>query len=351
MFIKLLNDNENNHYKSAEHFIKRKGRKMAKITKNNIAAQEKHSFAARAKRDLKRNKVIYIMLIPAILYYLVFCYGPMYGAVIAFKNYSPRLGILGSPWVGMQHFKSFLSSPYFVRILKNTLKISVSTLIFGFPVPIILALLINELTHKKFAKLTQTITYLPHFISMVVVCGMIKSFTLDTGFINNLMVRLSMGHWQPVTLLNEPKYFLPVYIISDIWQGMGWGSIIYLSALTSIDQQLYEAATIDGAGRWKQTLYVTIPGILPMIIIQFVLRMGGMLNVGYEKIILLYNEATRNTADVISTFVYRRGLLAEGGSNQWSYSTAVGLFNSVINFILIIVTNKFSKRLTDISLW
>lgn len=324
---------------------------MTKITRNTGAPKNNAGFGMRVKRDLRQNKTIYIMLIPAIIYYLIFCYGPMYGAVIAFKNYSPRLGIMGSPWVGMQHFKSFLSSPYFFRILKNTLKISLATLIFGFPMPVILALLINELTHKKFAKLTQTVTYLPHFISMVVVCGMIKSFTMDTGFINNLLVKLTMGHWQPVTLLNEPKYFLPVYIISDIWQGMGWGSIIYLSALTSIDQQLYEAATIDGAGRWKQTIYVTLPGILPMIIIQFVLRMGGMLNVGYEKIILLYNEATRNTADVISTFVYRRGLLAEGGSNQWSYSTAVGLFNSVINFILIVVTNRVSKKLTDISLW
>lgn len=324
---------------------------MTKKTNKGLNYKNPLSFGERAKRDLIKNRAIYVMLIPAVVYYLIFCYAPMYGAVIAFKNYSPRLGILGSPWVGLEHFKSFLSSPYFFRILKNTLKISLATLIFGFPMPIILALMMNELTHRRFAKLTQTITYLPHFISLVVVCGMIKSFTMDTGFITNLIAKLSFGHWQPVTLLNEPKYFLPVYIISDIWQGMGWGSIIYLSALTSVDQQLYEAAMIDGAGRWKQTLYVTIPGILPMIIIQFILRMGGMLNVGYEKIILLYNEATRSTADVISTFVYRRGLLAEGGSNQWSYSTAVGLFNSVINFILIIVTNKFSRKLTDISLW
>ncbi|MDY3030645.1 MAG: ABC transporter permease subunit [Clostridia bacterium] len=291
------------------------------------------------------------MALPAVIYYLIFCYGPMYGAIIAFKNYSPKLGILGSEWVGLKHFESFLSSPYFLRILKNTLNISIQSLIFGFPAPIILALLINELTNKKFVKVTQTITYLPHFVSLVVVCGMIKSFTSDTGFITKIISLLSFGRWEPVSLLNEPKYFVPIYVLSDIWQGVGWGSIIYLSALSGIDGQLYEAAMIDGAGRFKQTIHVTLPGIIPMIMIMLILRMGGLLNVGYEKIILLYNQATYDTADVISTFVYRRGILAEGGSNQWSYSTAVGLFNSVINFMLIITANYLSKKFTDYGLW
>lgn len=311
----------------------------------------KLSWSVRAKSDLRKNKTLYIMLIPALLYYIIFCYGPMYGAVIAFKDYKPSMGIMGSDWVGLKHFISFFKSAYFWRILRNTLTISFSTLIFGFPAPIILALLINELKSKKYAKLTQTVTYLPHFISLVVVCGMIKDFTLNTGLINNILVTLTGGAWTPTTLLNEPRFFVPIYVISDIWQGVGWGSIIYLSALAGIDQELYEAATIDGAGRWKQTVHVTLPGILPMIVIMLILRIGGLLNVGYEKIILLYNQATFETADVISTFVYRRGLLAEGGANQWSYSTAVGLFNSVINFILIIMANRLSRRLTDTSLW
>ena len=314
-------------------------------------AANRLSWSARAKSDLRKNKALYMMLIPALVFYIIFCYGPMYGAIIAFKDYSPSLGIMGSEWVGLKHFISFFKSAYFWRILRNTLTISFSTLVFGFPAPIILALLINELKSKKYAKLTQTITYLPHFISLVVVCGMIKDFTLNTGLINNILVMLTGGAWKPTTLLNEPGFFVPIYVISDIWQGVGWGSIIYLSALAGIDQELYEAATIDGAGRWRQTIHVTIPGILPMIVIMLILRIGGLLNVGYEKIILLYNQATFETADVISTFVYRRGLLAEGGSNQWSYSTAVGLFNSVINFILIIAANRISRKLTDTSLW
>ena len=318
---------------------------------NKVETAKKITFTSRLARDLRKNKAVYIMLIPAIVYYLIFCYGPMYGAIIAFKDYSPKLGILGSHWAGVKHFKSFLTSPYFFRILKNTLNISLQTLIFGFPAPIILALLINEIGSKRFAKLSQTVTYLPHFNSLVVVCGMIKSFTMNNGFINDILVTLTGGHWQPVSMLNEPKYFVPIYVITNIWQEVGWGSIIYLSALAGIDQELYEAATIDGAGRWRQTLNVTLPGILPMVVIMLILRIGGLLNVGYEKIILLYNEATRETADVISTFVYRRGLLAEGGSNQWSYSTAVGLFNSVINFVLIICANRISRRLTDTSLW
>ena len=312
---------------------------------------DKDSWLSRAKRDIVKNRTIYLMLLPAIAYYIIFCYAPMYGATIAFKNYSPRLGILGSQWVGFTHFKSFLTSSYFFRILKNTLNISVQSLIFGFPAPIILALLINELSNKKFVKVTQTITYLPHFVSLVVVCGMIKSFTMDDGFVTQIISKLSGGLWEAKTLLNESKYFVPIYIISDIWQEVGWGSIIYLSALSGIDQELYEAAEIDGAGRLRQTWNVTLPGILPMVMIMLILRMGGLLNVGYEKIILLYNQGTYETADVISTFVYRRSLLAEGGKNQWSYSTAVGLFNSVINFILIITANKISNKVSDIGLW
>lgn len=301
-----------------------------------------------AWKDLKINRALYLMILPVIAFYVIFHYLPMYGATIAFKDYSPRLGILGSPWVGMKHVVGFLTGPYFWRVFKNTLVISLTSLICGFPAPIILALMINELRSKKFARVTQTITYLPHFISLVVVCGMIKEFTMDTGIINDLRVFLGM---ERITLLNQPQYFVPVYVISGIWQEVGWGSIIYLSALSGVDQQLYEAARIDGAGRLKQTWHVTLPGILPTIVVLLILRIGGLLSVGYEKIILLYNDGILETADVISTYVYRRGLAAEGGANQWSMSTAVGLFNSVINLILLIAANQLSRKINDTSLW
>ena len=305
----------------------------------------------RIAADMRKHWILYLMLLPAIVYYIIFMYGPMYGAIIAFEQYKPNLGIWGSRWVGLKHFTNFMTNPYFWSLLKNTVWISVSTLIFGFPAPILLALLINELKSKSFARVTQTITYMPHFISLVVICGMIKNFTLDTGVVNNFLSIISGGSWTPVTMLSNPKYFVPIYVISDIWQGIGWGSIIYLSALAGIDQQLYEAATIDGAGRWRQTLHVTIPGIMPMIIIMLVLRMGSMLSVGYEKIILLDNDGIRSVSDVISTYVYRRGIKGEGGTGQWSYTTAVGLFNAVINFVLIVTSNKFSRSLTETSLW
>lgn len=311
---------------------------------------KRKSLGARIARDFRQNWTLYLLVLPVLAYYIIFYYWPMYGTLIAFKEYRPKLGVLGSEWADpwFKHFQNFISMPYFWRLLRNTLTISVSSLVFGFPAPILLALLINELKSKMFTKITQTITYLPHFISMVVICGMIKTFTARDGFINDI---IAMFGGERVTMLGNKDYFVPVYIISDIWQGVGWGSIIYLSALASIDQELYEAARIDGAGRLKQTWHITIPGILPTIVIMFILRIGGLLNVGYEKIILLYNPATYETADVISSFVYRRGLGGEGGANPWSFSTAVGLFNSVINFILVIAANKISRAVTETSLW
>lgn len=294
--------------------------------------------------ELRKNWMIYLMFVPIALYYLLFCYKPMYGALIAFQNYSPSKGILGSQWVGFRHFIDFFNNYYFWRILKNTLVISASSIIFGFPAPILLALLINEIRSNAFKRTVQTISYIPHFISLVVICGMIKSFTSDNGMITDLLVLFGCRR---VSLLSKAEAFVPIYVISDIWQGLGWGSIIYLAAMTGINQELYEAATIDGANRWKQTLHVTIPGIAPTIIIMLILRLGSVLNVGYEKIILLYNELTRETADVISSFVYRKGLQ----EMNWSYSTAVGLFNSVVNFGFIIVTNAISRRVSGTSLW
>lgn len=295
-------------------------------------------------KDLRRYAGAYILVIPVVLFYIIFCYKPMYGIIIAFKDYTPIRGILGSEWVGLQHFKDFFESYYFTRVLKNTIVISLSSIIFGFPIPIIFALLLNEIRNNQFKRLVQTISYMPHFISLVVVCNMIKTFTSNTGFITQL---LSVFGVPEVSMLTRQEYFVPIYVLSGIWQEMGWGAIIYLSALSGIDQELYEAAKIDGAGRWKQTLHVTLPGITGTIIIMLLLRLGSVMNVGYEKVMLLYNESIYETADVISTFVYRKGLT----NMEWSYSTAVDLFNSIINFIIVVVFNKISKKFTEVSLW
>lgn len=301
-------------------------------------------FSVRAKKDWKRNKSLYFLVIPVILFYILFHYKPMYGAVIAFQDYNPRLGVSGSDWVGFDQFLRFFASPYFGRLLKNTLLLSVYGIIFGFPAPIILALLLNELKVRKFKKTVQTITYLPHFISLVVVTGIIKDFTQSTGLINDIIVTLGGVR---TSLIQNPALYRTIYIVSDIWQGIGWGSIIYLSALSGVDQQLYEAASIDGAGRWKQLLHVTLPGITPTIVIMLIMRMGQLLGTGYEKTILLYNEATYETADVIASYIYRVGIL----ERNWSYSTAIGLFNSGINLVLLIITNMISKRVSETSLW
>jgi putative aldouronate transport system permease protein len=268
----------------------------------------------------------------------------MYGALIAFKNYSPGRGFSGSPWVGFVHFTRFFNSPYFVRLIRNTFLISFYGLIFGFPAPIILALLLNEVRHSPFKRVIQTITYLPHFISMIVIAGMITDFFLFIGLFNDIAVFFV---WQRLSLLQQPNLYRPIYITSDIWQHIGWGTIIYLSALSAIDPQLYEAAMIDGAGRFRQLFAVTLPSIAPTIVILLILRIGNLLSVGYEKTLLLYNAATYETADIISTYVYRVGLLEQ----NWSYSTAIGLFNSAINFTLLIIANMVSRRVSETSLW
>lgn len=296
-------------------------------------------------KKMWKQKELYLIVLPVLLYYLLFHYKPMYGLIITFMDYSPRRGISGSTWVGLQHFMNFFQSIYFKRLLGNTLKISLATIVFGFPAPIILALLMNELRSKKFARATQTITYMPHFISTVVICSMIREFVKPEGFITQILVKFF--DYGGKNLLSQPENFLPIYVISDIWQGVGWGSIVYLAALTAVDTELYEAAQIDGAGRWKQMLHITLPGIMPTIIIMLIMRLGQVMSVGYEKIILLYNEGIYETADVISTYVYRMGLI----DRQYSFSAAVGLFNSVVNFLLVILANRFSKKVSDTSLW
>lgn len=305
----------------------------------------KESYAARCKKDWYRNWKMYMIFLPVLIYYLIFMYGPMYGAVIAFKDFSPMKGIMGSEWVGLKHFIDFFSSPDFGKLLFNTLYISISNLIWGFPMPIILALMLNEVQKGWFKKTVQTITYMPHFVSLVVVCGIIKIFVGSNGFLTNILS--AMGLVPAEDMLGNKDLFVPIYVISGIWQEVGWGSIIYIAALAGINQELYEAASIDGAGRWRQLFTVTLPGILPTIVIMLILRVGNIMSVGFEKIILMYNPLTYDTADVISSYVYRRGLL----ESNFSYSTAVGLFNSVINFILLIAANGISRAVNETSIW
>ncbi|MBD2843570.1 sugar ABC transporter permease [Paenibacillus sp. IB182496] len=296
-------------------------------------------------RDFKINKYIYIMAVPVLLYYLVIHYIPMYGAVIAFKDFSPVKGVSGSPWVGWKHFSNFYDSYYFWRLIRNTFLINVYQLLFAFPAPIIFALMLNEISRQWFKRTVQTVTYLPHFISIIVVCGMLVDFLARDGFITHVLVWFGL---EQTALLSKAEYFRTIYIASDIWQHIGWGSIIYLAALSGINPELYEASKVDGAGRFKQVVHVTIPGIMPMIVILLILKIGNMMELGYEKIILLYNPNTYETADVLASFIYRRGL--ESGS-EYSYTTAIGLFQSMINFMLLVMANYISRRLNDTSLW
>lgn len=318
---------------------------MAKAKQNSSTAAPVMSNGELMKRRIWRNKELYLLVLPVIIYYLVFHYKPMYGLIIAFQDYSPRRGISGSEWVGFQHFTDFFTGIYFGRLLRNTLEISLATLIFGFPAPILLALLVNELRSKWFSRITQTITYMPHFVSMVVLCAMIREFVKEGGLVTDILS--SVFGYDGKNLLSRSAYFTPIYVITNIWQGVGWGSIVYLAALTGIDMELYEAARVDGANRWKQTIHITIPSIMPTIIIMLIMRMGQIMGIGHEKIILLYNEGIYERADVISTYVYRMGIM----NRQYSFSSAVGLFNSVVNFILVIGANQISKKVSETSLW
>lgn len=268
----------------------------------------------------------------------------MYGVIIAFKNFRPAVGIMDSPWVGLKHFITFFNDYNFWRILKNTFSISALSILFGFPAPILLALLINEIRNTKFKRAVQTISYMPYFISMVIICGLIKTFCQSDGIITDLVVALG---GERVNLLASKNWFYPIYIISNIWQNIGWDSIIYLAALAGIDQEQYEAARVDGAGRIRQIISVTLPGLMPTITILFILKMGNILNVGFEKILLLYSPTTYEVADVISTYVYRIGIL----DANFSYSTAIGLFNSVVNIIFLLLTNALSKKMNNSGLF
>ncbi len=310
--------------------------------KNNKSRYQPPSvpFRVRVQKDWKHNKQVYLMLIPVVAYFIIFHYIPMAGVQIAFKNFSISKGIWGSPWVGLKHFRSYFNSYYFGRLIKNTTLLSALNILFGFPAPIILALMINEVRNNKFKRTVQTVTYLPHFISIVIVCALMRTFLSPRGLINQLM---GTG----IDFFNKEEWFRPLYILSGIWQEIGWGSIVYLSAITSIDESLYEAAEVDGAGRFTKLRYITLPGIATTISVMFILRVGRMMTVGADKVLLMYNESIYSTADIISTFVYRKGLL----EMNYSYSAAVDLVNSVVNCVLLLGANKLSKKISGSGLW
>lgn len=294
---------------------------------------------------LKRDWQLYLMLAVPMMYYLLMKYVPMYGTLIAFKKYSAKLGVWGSEWIGFANFQKILSDPYFYRLVRNTLLINCYNLLLAFPASIIFALLLNEIRHKKYRKVVQTVSYLPHFISTIVVCGLITNFLRTNGGVVNDLISLFGG--TPVSFMTQPEYFRGIYVVSEIWQHLGWDAIIYIAALTAIDPELYEAAQVEGANRLHQALYITLPGIAPTITIMLILRVGNLVNLGYEKILLLYCGATYETADVISTYVYRRGLLTA----DFSYGTAIELFQTVVSLILILITNWIGRKISDTGLW
>lgn len=302
------------------------------------------TLSHKISRDWKMNKYKYLLILPVLVYLALFCYKPMYGLIIAFNNYKPTRGITGSDYVGLMWFDNFFNNIYFWRLLSNTFTISALSIVFGFPAPIILALLLNEIQSNKFKRTVQTITYMPYFISLVVTCSIIKIYCQENGLFSQI-IEIFGGTRR--NLLIDSGAYRPIYVLSGIWQNIGWNSIIYLAALSGIDQEQYEAARIDGANRFRQMLHITIPGILPTIMILFVLRMGSILNVGYEKVLLLYTENTYNVADVFSTYTYRVGL----EQKQYSLSTAVSLFNTVVNIVFLVFTNWLSRKTTESGLF
>lgn len=296
-------------------------------------------------KNVWKNWELYLFIAPAFLYFLIFHYGPMYGIQIAFKNFIPAKGITGSAWVGFDHFERFFNSYYFWDLLWNTLSISLYELAIGFPLPIILALAFNEIRNGIFKRTVQTVTYAPHFISVVVMAGMIITFlSPSSGIIVHIIEFFGID---APAFLTDPAWFKTIYVLSGVWQSAGWGTIIYLAALSGVDPQLHEAAVVDGASRWQRILNINIPAIVPTITILLILNMGNILGVGFEKILLLQNSLNMSSSDVISTFVYRSGLV----DAQYSFSTAVGLFNSVVNAILLITVNQIAKRTSENSLW
>lgn len=316
---------------------------MIFIVKNNNRRYQK-SFLERAKKDIILNKNVYLLALPIILYYIIFHYLPMFGVIIAFQDYTPGSSFLGNKWVGFKHFINFLTGPFAWRTIRNTFLLSILDVLFYFPAPIILALMINEIRNTHYKKTIQTLTYLPHFISLMVICGMIVDFSKSTGLINDILVIFGI---ERSSLLSRSELFRGIFISTNIWQNVGWGSIIYLAMLSRVSPSLYEAADIDGAGKIRKIIHISLPMISPVIIVQLILKLGFTMSLGFEKIILLYNPLTYDTADVISTFVFRRGL----EEMNFSFGAAVGLFNSLINLTILYAANYSSRKFLDASLW
>lgn len=317
------------------------------MTKQTAGVLKENRRLAR-KRKLRRvlgNWELYLFLIPTIAYFLVFRYYPMYGLQIAFRNYKATKGIWGSQWVGLKNFERFFAAADFQRLLSNTLAVSVGTLLFSFPIPIILALLLNQLPSQRYKKLVQTVVYAPHFISTVVLIGIVFLFlSPSSGIINFIIVKLG---GTPIHFTAEASWFRPLYIGTEIWQNSGWGSILYLAALASISPELHEAAVVDGANKFQRVWHVDIPGILPTIVIMFILNSGKVMAVGFEKAYLMQTSLNIPASEIIATYVYKRGLL----QSQFSFSAAVGVFESVANLILILSVNFISRKVTDSSLF
>lgn len=316
-----------------------------KLAQSEIPISKVQNNRSKLTKSLKKNWDLYLLILPVVIFFLTFKYWPMYGVQIAFKNFIATKGIFGSPWVGFRHFKRFFDSYYFFRLIYNTLGISLYSLVVGFPIPIILALLMNELKSKTFKKAVQTITYIPHFLSNVVLVSIMMAFLSPRNGIINEVLKLLGG--QSIYFMIEPGWFKSLYVISGVWQNAGWSSIIYMASLSSIDTELYEAAMVDGASKLRRLWHITLPGIIPTAITLLILNVGSIMDVGFEKIFLMQNDMNIQASDVIATYVYRSGLLGA----EFSFSAAIGLFNSVINFILLITVNKISKKLTETSLW
>ena len=308
-------------------------------------AMEKSSGRSLLRQRIFRNWELYLMFLPVLVFFLVFHYAPMYGVQIAFKKFSAVRGIVGSPWRGLYYFQQFFDSYLFGELIGNTLGLSLYSLAVGFPTPILLALMMNELRSERVKRVVQTITYAPHFISMVVMCSMIILFLSPSSGVLNRIIEILGG--QSVYFMGKPEYFKTIYVLSGVWQNTGWSSIIYMAALSGIDPQLHEAATIDGASRLQRVWHINLPGILPTAVILLIMNCGSLMSIGFEKAFLLMNDLNRAAAEIISTFVYQRGLI----DRNYSSAAAIGLFNSAINLVLLLGVNTIARRISDTSLW
>ncbi|MCQ6560500.1 ABC transporter permease subunit [Paenibacillus mendelii] len=296
-------------------------------------------------RKFNQSKYLLLLFIPCLIYYILFRYFPMFGVIISFKEYNIFKGVINSPWVGFKYYEMFFQSHDFYKLLRNTFLLGLYKLLFGFPAPILLALMLNEVKQRIFKKFVQSISYLPHFISNVVVVSMILMFlSPSSGIVNQLIQAFGMD---PVNFMSRPELFRAIYVLSEVWQHTGWEAILYLAALSSIDPMLYEAAEMDGASRWKKTIHITLPGIVPVIIVLFILNIGSVLDISFEKVFLLYNPAIYETSDILSTFVYRTGL----GQGNFSYASAVDVFTGIIGLIFIYSANSISRKVGETSVW